>query len=135
MSENPNDILALTPGHFLTGSPILSVAEPSETETNLSVINRWRRVKALSQQFSIRWKHEYLKEMHKRIKWQTPQKNIEVGSMVIIRDDSLPPNEWRLGRVSKIYLGKDNLVRVVDILTAKGIITRPIVKIVLLPPC
>lgn len=74
MSEDPNDILALTPGHFLTGGPILSVAEPSEVESNLSLINRWRKVKALSQQFSIRWKHEYLKEMHKRIKWQTPQK-------------------------------------------------------------
>ncbi|XP_075151010.1 uncharacterized protein LOC142225121 [Haematobia irritans] len=129
MSENPNDMLSLTPGHFLTGGPILSVCEPSESETNLSVMNRWRKVKALCQQFSIRWKHEYLKEMHKRMKWQTPQKNIEVGSMVVIRDDCLPPTEWKLGRVSKIYPGKDNLVRVVDILTAKGIITRPLVKI------
>ncbi|XP_075150432.1 uncharacterized protein LOC142224536 [Haematobia irritans] len=135
MSEDPNDILALTPGHFLTGGPILSLCEPSEIETNLSIVNRWRKVKALCQQFSIRWKHEYLKEMHKRVKWQTPQKNIDVGSMVVIRDDCLPSTEWRLGRVTKVYPGKDNLVRVADILTAKGLITRPLVKIVLLPPC
>lgn len=135
ISENPNDILALTPGHFLIGGPLLSIAEPPEAASNLSAINRWRRVKALAQQFSIRWKHEYIKELHKRVKWQTPQKNIEIGSMVVIRDDCLPPNEWRLGRVSKIYPGKDNLVRVADILTQKGMITRPLVKIVVLPPC
>ncbi|XP_059221574.1 uncharacterized protein LOC131996139 [Stomoxys calcitrans] len=135
VSEDPNDLLALTPGHFLTGGPILSIAEPSESDGNLSVLNRWRRVRALCQQFSIRWKHEYIKEIHKRMKWQTPQKNLEVGSMVVIRDDCLPPNEWRLGRVSKIYTGKDHLVRVADIVTTRGIITRPIVKIVLLPPC
>ncbi|XP_059221290.1 uncharacterized protein LOC131995958 [Stomoxys calcitrans] len=109
VSEDPNDLLALTPGHFLTGGPILSIAEPSESDGNLSVLNRWRRVRALCQQFSIRWKHEYIKEIHKRMKWQTPQKNLEVGSMVVIRDDCLPPNEWRLGRVSKIYTGKDHL--------------------------
>lgn len=55
--------------------------------------------------------------------------------MVVIRDDNLPPNEWRLGRISKLYPGKDNLVRVADIFTTKGIISRPIVKLVLLPQC
>ncbi|XP_059223520.1 uncharacterized protein LOC131997138 [Stomoxys calcitrans] len=126
MSENPDDLIALTPGHFLIGGPLLSPAEPNEIETNLSILNRWRRVVALSQQFSIRWKHEYLKELHKRIKWKRPQPNIEVGAMVVVRDDCLPPNEWKLGRISKIYHGKDNLVRVVDIVTQKGTITRPL---------
>ncbi|XP_055918468.1 uncharacterized protein LOC129950564 [Eupeodes corollae] len=28
MSENPNDLLALTPGHFLRGGPLLSAPEP-----------------------------------------------------------------------------------------------------------
>ncbi|XP_075150928.1 uncharacterized protein LOC142225037 [Haematobia irritans] len=135
MSENPEELLALTPGHFLIGGPILCPAEPIESETRLSIFNRWRRVKALSQQFSARWKHEYLKELHKRNKWKSPQPNVKIGSMVVVRDENLPPNEWRLGRISKLYYGKDNLVRMVDILTQKGTITRPTVKIVLLPPC
>ncbi|XP_059223030.1 uncharacterized protein LOC131996873 [Stomoxys calcitrans] len=130
LSENPDDLLALTPGHFLTGGPLLSPAEPDESETTISVVNRWRRVVALSQQFSIRWKHEYLKELHKRIKWKRPQPNIQIGSMVVVRDDCLPPQEWKLGRISKIYYGKDDLVRVVDITTQRGTITRPVVKVV-----
>ncbi|XP_059221530.1 uncharacterized protein LOC131998438 [Stomoxys calcitrans] len=117
----------------LFGGPILSIAENSESETNLSILNRWRRVKAISQQFSTRWKHEYLKELHKRQKWQNPQKNIDVGALVVIRDEALAPTEWRLGRVSKIYKGKDGLVRVADVITQRGTITRPLVKLVLLP--
>lgn len=135
LSNDTDDLLALTPGHFLVGSPLLSIVEPHESEKNLTVMNRWRRVKALSQIFAIRWKHEYLKELHKRVKWQRPQPNIQVGSMVVIRDECLPPTQWRLGRVSKVFMGQDNLVRVAEIITQKGVITRPIVKIVLLPTC
>lgn len=135
ISENPNELLALTPGHFLTGGPLLSIAEPNEYETNLSIINRWRRVKAISQQFNIRWKHEYLKELHKRNKWQRPQKNIAINDMVVIRDECSSPTEWRLGRISKLFPGKDGLVRVAEIVTQRGTITRPLVKLVLLPAC
>ncbi|XP_075162899.1 uncharacterized protein LOC142235534 [Haematobia irritans] len=109
MSENPEDLVALTPGHFLIGGPLLSPAESIDSETRLSILNRWRRVKAILHQFSARWKHEYLKELHKRNKWKNPQPNIKIGTMVVVREDNLPPTDWRLGRVSKLYYGKDNL--------------------------
>ncbi|XP_041451889.1 uncharacterized protein LOC121405315 [Drosophila obscura] len=41
--------------------------------------------------------------------------------------------EWRLGRVQNAYPGADDKVRVVDLLTARGLIKRPITKVVLLP--
>lgn len=53
--------------------------------------------------------------------------------MVVIADDNLHPYEWRLGRVVKIYAGGDKNTRVVDIRTQRGIVTRPIVKLVILP--
>ena len=39
-SENPSDLSALTPGHFLTGGPILAPLDPSTKETPLSVVNQ-----------------------------------------------------------------------------------------------
>lgn len=133
MSESPTDLLALTPGHFLIGGPLMSVAEPEIQEDAVSIINRWQRLKALHQQFCFRWKEEYLKELHKRSKWQLPTRNLQVGDMVVVKEDNLPVNEWRLGRIHSTYPGADDIVRVVDILTTRGVIKRPVTKLVLLP--
>ncbi|XP_070142318.1 uncharacterized protein [Drosophila kikkawai] len=133
MSEDPTDLLALTPGHFLVGGPLLATVEPEIKGASTSIINRWQHLKALHQQFRLRWKEEYLKELHKRTKWQVPTRNLEVGEMVIIKDDNLPSNEWRLGRIDSVFPGPDGHVRVVNIRTARGIVKRPVAKVVLLP--
>ncbi|KAH8334979.1 hypothetical protein KR074_000187, partial [Drosophila pseudoananassae] len=94
---------------------------------------RWQHLKALQQQFRLRWKEEYLKELHKRNKWRAPTRDLCVGDMVIIKEDNLPSNEWRLGRVDAVYPGSDGHVRVIDIRTARGLVKRPVAKVVLLP--
>jgi len=63
--------------------------------------------------------------LHKRKKWQVPTENLRVGDMVVIKDDNLPSNEWRLGRIDSIFP--------VDIRTTRGIVKRPMTKVVLLP--
>ncbi|XP_070075760.1 uncharacterized protein [Drosophila takahashii] len=133
MSEDPTDLLALTPGHFLIGGPLLSTAEPEIKGEAQSIINRWQHLKAQHQQFSSRWKEEYLKELHKRNKWLSPSRNLQVDDMVVIKDDNLPSNDWRLGRIVAAIPGADTRVRVVDILTSRGTIQRPVHKLVLLP--
>jgi len=133
MSENPAELLPLTPGHFLVGGSLLSTAEPEIKGEAKSIINRWQHLKALHQQISARWKEEYLKELHKRNKWQNPFRDIQVDDMVVVKEDNMPSNDWRLGRVVSVFPGADSRVRVVEILTARGTITRPIHKLVLLP--
>ncbi|XP_075157897.1 uncharacterized protein LOC142231164 [Haematobia irritans] len=133
MSQEPSDFNALTPGHFLIGSPVLAPIEPNIREAPMSLVNRWQRVKAIHQHFCTRWKDEYLKELHKRNKWKRPTDNLKEDMLVVVREENTPPNSWRLGRVSKIYEGTDRRVRVADIKTERGVITRPIVKLVILP--
>lgn len=133
MSQEPSDFSPLTPGHFLIGSPLLVPIDPRIDEHPISLVNRWQRLKALHQQFSVRWKNEYLSELHKRNKWKEPTTNLAENTLVVIRDENLPPNSWRLGRVTKVYLGADHRVRVADILTERGSIVRPITKLVVLP--
>lgn len=133
ISQDPSDFAALTPGHFLIGTPILAPVDPNFREAPTSLVNRWQRLKAVHQHFCIRWKDEYLKELHKRHKWQKPTDNLNENMLVVIRDENLPPNSWRLGRICKVYSGSDKRVRVADILTERGTITRPITKLVVLP--
>lgn len=132
-SDTSQEFVPLTPGHFLIGAPLLSPAEIVIDEQPSSIVNRWRKLKALGQAISFRWKEEYLKELHKRFKWKFPNKNVDVGDIVVIRQENLPPTEWRLGRIVKVYLGSDGRVRVADLRTQKGLITRPISKLVILP--
>ncbi|XP_041451963.1 uncharacterized protein LOC121405360 [Drosophila obscura] len=53
--------------------------------------------------------------------------------LVVIKEENIPAQEWRLGRVQNAYPGADDKVRVVDLLKARGLIKRPITKVVLLP--
>ncbi|XP_075158336.1 uncharacterized protein LOC142231584 [Haematobia irritans] len=64
ISEDPSDLSALTPGHFIIGSPILVPIDPTIQDYPISIVNRWQRLKVIHQNFCIRWKDEYLKELH-----------------------------------------------------------------------
>ncbi|XP_075150893.1 uncharacterized protein LOC142225003 [Haematobia irritans] len=132
MSESSQELVALTPGHLLVGSPILAPPEQLEEESPLHLVHRFRKMKALSQQFCLRWKDEYLKGLQKRYKWKFPQRDIEVGDLVVIRDEQLPPTSWKLGRVDDVHPGSDGRVRVADVRTANGVVRRPVVKLVIL---
>ncbi|XP_075150715.1 uncharacterized protein LOC142224817 [Haematobia irritans] len=114
ISEDPQELVALTPGHFLRGAPL--VAAPEYVPDTLSYIKRWERLKIIHHEFSRRWKEEYLREQHKRNKWREPQAEIQPENMVV-NDDQLPPQEWKLGRILKVYHGSDDHVRVADIRT------------------
>ncbi|XP_075167660.1 uncharacterized protein LOC142239773 [Haematobia irritans] len=133
LSEDASCLDALTPGHFLVGGPLLSPPEPQIHDAPISIVNRWQRVKALNQHLCFRWKEEYLKEIIKRNKWKSDEPNLKVDDMVVVRDDNLSPNEWRIGRVTKVFPGVDGKVRVAEIRTARGQLVRPVVKLVLLP--
>ncbi|XP_075162900.1 uncharacterized protein LOC142235535 [Haematobia irritans] len=133
ISPDPSYLVALTPGHFLIGSPILTPIDPNIRDTPMSISNRWERLKAIHQHLCARWKEEYLKELHKRYKWQKPSENLEENMLVVVREENLPPNVWRLGRITRVYPGNDGRIRVADVRTERGIITRPITKLVVLP--
>ncbi|XP_075150809.1 uncharacterized protein LOC142224916 [Haematobia irritans] len=56
MSEDPTEMNALTPGHFLRGSPL--IAAPEELPEDISLINRWQKLKTIQRHFAKRWKND-----------------------------------------------------------------------------
>ncbi|XP_070854244.1 uncharacterized protein [Drosophila suzukii] len=126
LSEDPNDGEALTPSHFLVGTSLKALPEPSLEECNLSHLTRWQRVTHIKQQFWELWRRDYLHTLHARSKWLSPKANIVPGQVVMIHEDNASPQQWPLGRITNTCSGADERVRVVDIKTAKGVIRRPI---------
>ena len=53
---------------------------------------------------------------------------------MLLREDSLIPAKWPLGKVTALHPGKDKFVRVVTVRTATGTYKRPVVKVALLLP-
>ncbi|KAL0870369.1 hypothetical protein ABMA27_005379 [Loxostege sticticalis] len=131
ISSDPLDLTPITPGHFLIGRPLMSV--PSQPLEELKSTNRYHLIERLRQQFWDRWKKEYLSELQVRTKWRTMQHKVKEGEMVLLKEDNAPPLKWRLGRIVKLHPGPDNITRVVDVKTAKGIVRRALNKLVALP--
>lgn len=86
-----------------------------------------------NQSFWRRWSCEYLCSLQARTKWTNNVPNLKEGDMVVIKDNQSPPTAWRLGRVLNVMPGADGVVRVARMMTAQGELTRPVVKLVLLP--
>lgn len=61
-------------------------------------------------------KKEFLQTLQVRSKWMSPRRNICVGDVVLIKDDNLPRNEWRLARVDGTSAGNDGHCRTAKII-------------------
>ena len=74
----------------------------------------------MANEFWSRWRKEYLQTLQVRQKWNNPKRNFKVGDVVIIKDEDLPRNEWKMGRVEKVYKGDDENVRRVRLSVGKS---------------
>ena len=127
-------IEALTPGHFLIGRPLEALPDPSHSHHPLPLLKRWHLCQAIVRHFWKRWSTEYLSTLQKFTKWHRHHRNVAVGDVVVIKEDGTFPTKWPLAKVTRIYTGKDGVVRVVTVKTDSGTYTRPVSKIVLLTP-
>ena len=67
MSDDPNDLSALTPGHFLIGEP-LTATSSKEASAKTSLVSKCDSLKTLKYDFWDRWSKEYLNELQQRHK-------------------------------------------------------------------
>lgn len=134
LSNDPSDISVLTPGHFLVGSPLVSIPETPPVETTrINQLARWQLLRQMVANVWKRWNHDYLHTLQQRAKWHITQYNVKIGDLVLIKEDGIPPLHWSRGRVTKLFPGQDSIVRVVELKTAKGYFTRSLAKLVPLP--
>ncbi|XP_037812325.1 uncharacterized protein LOC119604046 [Lucilia sericata] len=119
----------LTPGHFLILRPMVSIPDENLINVNVNRLTRWQYMQHLVQQFWSKWSKEYLCQLQRKPKWVQISKNLQIGDMVLIREDNLPPAQWLMGRILLTHPGNDGLVRVATIKTKNGSLKRPISKL------
>ncbi|XP_050339561.1 uncharacterized protein LOC126765914 [Bactrocera neohumeralis] len=141
LHDDPEGGLALTPGDFIIGRPINCRPEPPLPDIPHNRLHYWQRLQGMFEHFWKRWQNEYLNSLQARSKWMRPEPNLQIGDVVIIRNENLPPACWRMGRITDTHPGSDGLVRVITIeyngdrLTDEGMYVkrhcqRPVQKVV-----
>ncbi|XP_025835281.1 uncharacterized protein LOC108742837 isoform X2 [Agrilus planipennis] len=134
MSNDPNDLSTLTPGHFLIGDLLTALPQADLCDETTHKLNRYQHLQQMLQHFWKRWHLEYLPILQPRKKWtKSTELNLNPGDMVLVREDNTPPMQWPLGRIVNTHVGSDNVTRVVSVRVAKGTIKRPVSKIYKLP--
>ena len=123
-----HDIAALTPGHCLIGRPLTPYPETIITKEP-SLLRRWMLCQAIVHHFWRRWSHEYLQQLQALPKWRNSTPNLQIGDVMVIKDDHTFTCQWPLAKVIETFPGRDGLVRVATLKTETSTLKRPIAKL------
>ncbi|CAG9125559.1 unnamed protein product [Plutella xylostella] len=133
LSSEPSDCTPLTPGHLLIGRALTSLPQPDYQDHSTPLLTRFKRIEQLRQHFWERWSKEYVSELQQRVKWRSCKDGLKLDTLVVVKEDNLPPLKWRMGRVVAVHPGSDGIARVADIRTSTGVIRRAFSRICPLP--
>lgn len=115
----PDALDVLTPNRLLTIKSSVDMAPPGNfQQADVYSRKRWRRVQHLSNEFWYQWKRTYLESLQSRQKWSASYRDLKEGDLVILKDDNIPRNCWKLARVAETYPDEDSLERKVKVAVA-----------------
>ncbi|XP_039299275.1 uncharacterized protein LOC120355056 isoform X1 [Nilaparvata lugens] len=133
LSEDPEDLQYISPGHFLIGRPITALPFPLPETTHIDHRSRWKNLALATKELWKKWSTEYLVTLQTKAKWTEESENLKVDTIVLLKDPGTVPSTWRLARIVELHPGKDQKVRVVTVLTETGLFKRAISSIAPLP--
>lgn len=133
LSSDPNDLEALTPGHFLIGQPLNALPEYPYEEVKLYRLSRYQMLQQFTQNFWKRWSLEYLHILQQRLKWTDKTSPPSIGDLVLVKDANLPPLRWRRGRIVNLFRGKDGTPRSAEVLVGDSVLKRAVATLSRLP--
>lgn len=87
LTDDPQDMQALTPAHFLIMREFVA-PPPFQCATDKHLIGRklWEARKQILDHFWVRWRQEYLVKQQERKKWRREKEEIKEGHLVLIVD-------------------------------------------------
>lgn len=133
LEDTDSNEVPLTPGHFLIGEAPICIPQPDLQDVPINHLTRWQHTQKLLNNFWSRWQSEYLTRLQQRPKWLKKVAEFEIGQIVIIKSENLPPGKWSLGRIVDKHPGEDGITRVYSVKSGASITKRSFNKLCLLP--
>ena len=98
--------------------------------------SQWKRVQHLADTFWLKWKREFLQTLQPRKKWFNEKNNLQIGDVVLMRDNEVGRTSWPIAKVVRVFPSNDGYVRKVEVKVIRDgkpvLYVRPVVEIVLL---
>ena len=136
LRTDPDAPTAITPGHLMTGRMLMVIPDANvKNVEDVNVLQRLRHQQALTRQFWESFRRDYLQELQRRLKWQTPTDLAQLeGKVVVVREESVTKKcHWPMGVVLRAIAGRDGLVRSCEVRLANGkMLRRPVQKLALI---
>lgn len=129
ISTDPDSVETLTPGHFLIGQPLNLIPEPGIRHLPVNRLDMYQKLQQRTEDVWRRWQDEYLATLQSRYKWTGTQPNLEVGQLVTVKNENLPPSQWELARISAVHPDKEGIVRTVTLRRGQTEFQRSVNKI------
>ena len=110
----------LTPNHLVHGRRIKPIREEEifSDEDKIPARKRLRYLQKCREKYWKRWSREYLTSLREYHKIHLGGCNeITVGDIVLVKDENLTRNKWKLGKVLHIIRGRDGIERGVTLKT------------------
>lgn len=99
-SEDINDSIILTPSHFLIGREAVGIPDPI-SNVNTDLVNKWKHIQRMKKDFWKSWTKDYLHQLQQRYKWKQDHQNVQIGTVVLIKDENISPSKWPLAKIKK----------------------------------
>ena len=87
-------------------------------------------VKQDTQDLWDQWNQDYLKQLQRFHHWRHRKRSVQVGDVMLLKDNELFHISWPLAVVEQVHPGTDGLVRVITLRTEKGTYKRAVTRLV-----
>ena len=103
LSDDPSDADALSPSHILYPASFAhssaAIFPPTLDQIAHGARNAWRKAQSRINAIWQSWSKDYLSLLHERSKWRTSKRNLAVGDLVIIVDETVHRHDWKMARI------------------------------------
>ncbi|UYV62944.1 hypothetical protein LAZ67_2002570, partial [Cordylochernes scorpioides] len=127
ISEDDQDLIPLTPQMFLQTNANNEFPELEKIRVN-SFTRKYKILSKLNEELKQRFRKEYLGVLMQQAE-NKRERCIKEGDLVLIGQDNTKRILWPVGKIVKLYLGKDRVNRVARVKTSTGEWLRPVQRL------
>ena len=132
----PNDLdQCLTPNHLIFGRRLERKSEVRNAEITRECDYELyhKKLSTILDHFLNRWRIEYLADLREQQKYRLKipkEPNVKIGDIVLIHDEKLPRQLWKMGKIETLIYSKDGRVRGADVRTPNySVLKRPVSRL------